>query len=69
MTLGGYFDDFGSLCEHFWLIFRALDHFEHPDDPQGPPDQSIVGPGSPKGGHVGYQKSYKIDKISTSEPV
>ena len=41
MTLGGYFDDFGSFCEHFWLIFRALHQFEHPDDPQGP--QVILG--------------------------
>ena len=69
MTLGGYFDDFGSFCEHFWLIFRALDHFEHPDDPQGPPGETRLGPGSPKGGHFGYQNPYKIDKISTSEPV
>ena len=68
-TLGGYFDDMGSFWEHFYSIFRALDQFEHPDDPQGPPEETIVGPGSPKGGHFGYQNPYKIDKISTLEPV
>ena len=63
------FTTLGWHWEHFWCIFQALDQFEYPDDPQGPPDHSSLGPGSPKGGRFGYQKSYKIGKISTLEPV
>ena len=55
----------GINLERVWSIFRALHQFEHPDDPQGSPDQAGVGPGSPKGGHLGYTKSSKINKIST----
>ena len=69
MTLGGYFDDFGDILEHVWSIFQYLDPMGHQNEPQGPPEEAISAPGSPKGGHFGYQNPYKIDKISTSEPV
>ena len=41
MTLGGYFDDVGSFCEHVWLIFRALDQLGHLDGTQGTPEEAM----------------------------
>ena len=56
-----------SCWEYFWSIIRGLDPMGHQNEPQGLPGTDLHYPRSPKGAHFGYQKSFKIDKITPLE--
>ena len=68
MTLGGHFESLETFWEQFWWMFHSFDPMGSQNDLQWLPGETIMGLGSPKGGHFGIQKWYKIDKISTLEP-
>ena len=61
MVLGSYLVTLETLWEHFCWIFECFDPMGRQNEPKGSPGTDCNCSRSPKGGHFGCQKWYKID--------